>query len=61
MKQGIDDGCLSSLDRLSIVGSGGMGGLEYYPETRIPMDGNHTDFDELQRKALDDLNYIKKR
>ena len=61
MKQGIDDGNLSSLDRLAIVGSGGMGALDYYPEMRIPMDENHTDFDELQRKALDDLNYIKKR
>ncbi len=52
MKQGIDDGSLSSLDRLSIVGSGGMGALEYYPETRIRMDESLMDFDELQRKAL---------
>ena len=55
MKQGIDDGNLSSLDRLAIVGSGGMGALEYYPETRIGIDENLTDFDELQRKALEVL------
>ena len=33
-----------------------MDALEYYPETRIPMDENHTDFDELQQKALEVLD-----
>ena len=56
MRQGINDGNLSSLDRLSIVGSGGMGALEYYPETRISTDENYTDFDKLQQKALEVLD-----
>lgn len=34
-REGINDAALSSLDRLSIVGAGGMGALTYHPENRI--------------------------
>ena len=54
-KEGIDDFNLSALDRLSIVGSGGMGALTYHPETVIHKDNETTDFDLLQEKALEVL------
>lgn len=37
-KEGIDDFNLSALDRLSLVGSGGMGALTFQPETIIQQD-----------------------
>ena len=54
-KEGIDDLKLSALDRLSIVGSSGMGALTYHPETVIHKDNETTDFDLLQEKALEVL------
>lgn len=54
-KEGIDDFKLSALDRLSIVGSGGMGALTFEPETSIKQGTNVTDFDLLQEKALEVL------
>ena len=54
-KEGIDDFNLSALDRLSIVGSGGMGALTYHPETVIHEGSEITDFDQLQEKALEVL------
>jgi serine/threonine-protein kinase HipA len=51
-KEGLDDFKLSALDRLSIVGSGGMGALTFEPETSIKQGTNVTDFDLLQDKAL---------
>ena len=54
-KEGIDDARLSALDRLSIVGSGGMGALTYHPETIIQKGSEMTDFDLLQEKALEVL------
>ncbi|MBR6339958.1 MAG: HipA N-terminal domain-containing protein, partial [Alloprevotella sp.] len=54
-KEGIDDSKLSSLDRLSIVGSCGMGALTYQPETRLRAYDAVTDFDLLQEKALEVL------
>ena len=54
-KEGIDDFNLSALDRLSIVGSGGMGALTYHPETVIHKGNETTDFDQLQEKALEVL------
>lgn len=51
-REGIDDADLTTLDRLSIVGSGGMGALTYEPESNL-MTGEETDdFDMLQQKAL---------
>ncbi len=35
LKIGINDFVLSALDRLSIVGNGGMGALTYEPETFV--------------------------
>ena len=35
LREGINDYNLSSLDRLSLVGSSGMGALTYHPETHI--------------------------
>ena len=54
-KEGIDDFKLSALDRLSIVGSGGMGALTFEPETSIKQGADVTDFDLLQEKALEVL------
>lgn len=54
-KEGIDDSRLSVLDRLSIIGNGGMGALTYHPETVIHKSDNITDFDLLQEKALEVL------
>lgn len=52
LKEGIDDFQLSALDRLSIVGNGGMGALTYHPETVAHRGFEATDFDQLQEKAL---------
>lgn len=52
LREGINDANLSALDRLSIVGSSGMGGLTYHPETKIIKDSEILDFDLLQEKAL---------
>lgn len=54
-KEGIDDLKLSALDRLSLVGSGGMGALTFEPETTIKQSTELTDFDTLQEKALEVL------
>ena len=54
-KEGIDDFKLSALDRLSIVGCGGMGALTFEPETSIKQGTDVTDFDLLQEKALEVL------
>ncbi len=54
-KEGINDRNLSALDRLSLVGNGGMGALTYEPEAPIKIEHGHTDFDTLQNKALDVL------
>lgn len=54
-KQGIDDTKLSSLDRLSMVGSSGMGALTFQPETQLQSVEEVKDFDVLQEKALEVL------
>lgn len=53
--EGIDDRNLSAIERLSIVGSGGMGALTYTPETIIGNEDEVTDLDMLQSKALEVL------
>ena len=55
LRQGVNDTSLSALDLLSIVGTGGMGALTYYPETLIIKDAESADFDLLQSKALEVL------
>ena len=53
LREGIDDRNLSVIERLSIVGSNGMGALTYEPETIIGKEKEVTDFDMLQQKALE--------
>lgn len=55
LREGINDADLSALDRLSIVGNGGMGALTYHPETVIVKENNTSNFDLLQEKALEVL------
>ena len=55
LREGVNDFDLSSLDRLSIVGSRGMGALTYHPETYIGINNDIADFDLLQQKALEVL------
>ena len=55
LKQGVNDMNLSVLDRLSLVGNGGMGALYYQPSTPIEQEYESCDFDILQQKALDVL------
>ena len=55
LKIGINDFELSALDRLSLVGKGGMGALTYEPETFIEREMKLQDFDLLQEKALEVL------
>ena len=55
LKEGIDDRNLTSLDRLSIVGNGGMGALTYEPVTTLSKESETLDFDLLQEKALEVL------
>lgn len=51
-KQGISDSSLSPLQRLSIVGSSGMGALSYLPESYVSEDKELPDLDALQESAL---------
>ncbi len=55
-KQGIDESSLSPLQRLSIVGSSGMGALCYVPETNLGGDVSLPHLDSLQQMALDVLS-----
>lgn len=55
MRNGINDAHLSSLDRLSMVGSEGMGALTYHPSTHIQLNKEAVDLDDLQQKALEVL------
>lgn len=55
-RQGIDDSTLTPLQRLSIVGSSGMGALCYVPETDLGGQDSSTQLDELQEKALEVLS-----
>ncbi|MDE5727896.1 MAG: type II toxin-antitoxin system HipA family toxin [Duncaniella sp.] len=56
MREGINDSDLSALDRLAIVGKGGMGGLTFYPSIDIlESNADFSDLDVLQTKALEVL------
>lgn len=53
LKNGIDDFSLTALDRLSIVGNGGMGALTYEPASPIEWEEENTqDLDLLQENHL---------
>jgi len=53
---GIKDTDLSSLDRLSMVGTGGMGALTYHPHHHIDRGSDDLDLNTLQEKALEVLS-----
>lgn len=55
-KQGINDSELTPLQRLSIVGTSGMGALCYIPETYIGEEKTLPELDDLQQMALDVLS-----
>lgn len=55
MREGINDSDLSALDRLSLVGDGGMGALTYSPASILSTGQETCDFDTLQAKALEVL------
>ncbi len=52
---GINDGGLTSLDRLALVGDNGMGALTYSPSNYLKYEETLTDFDRLQQIALEVL------
>lgn len=55
LRKGLNDSDLSSLDRLAIVGSNGMGALTYEPAVNIEQEEQIIDFDHLQQIALEVL------
>lgn len=55
-KRGIDDSTLTSIQRLSIVGTSGMGALCYLPESYIGEEKSLPDLDDLQQIALEVLS-----
>lgn len=55
-KQGVNDSELTPLQRLSIIGSSGMGALCYIPETYIGENKVLPKLDDLQQMALDVLS-----
>lgn len=55
-KQGIDDSTLTPIQRLSIVGTSGMGALSYVPESYVGEEKALPELDFLQQMALDVLS-----
>lgn len=55
-KSGINYGALTPVQRLSIVGSSGMGALCYEPETQMSQSKWLGSFDEMQQMALEVLS-----
>ena len=55
-KRGVNYKALNPLQRLSIVGSSGMGALCYIPDNKITMPRGSVDLDEVQQSALDILS-----
>ena len=55
-RKGIDANSLSSLDRLSYVGSSGMGLLEYVPDYSEEPKNDNVDFDVVQKECNDLLD-----
>jgi serine/threonine-protein kinase HipA len=54
-KAGINYGTLTPVQRLSLVGSSGMGALCYVPETQMQQSDWQGSFDEMQQMALEVL------
>ncbi len=55
-KNGINPSSLSPVDRLSIIGSSGMGALTYYPENNIANQNGINDLDTLAAQVNEVLN-----
>lgn len=55
-KTGVNYEALTPVQRLSLVGSSGMGALCYEPETKMPQIQWEGSFDEMQRMALEVLS-----
>ena len=55
-KSGVNYGALTAVQRLSLVGSSGMGALCYVPETKMPQSQWQGSFDEMQQMALEVLS-----
>lgn len=55
-KTGVDYRSLSPVQRLSIIGSSGMGALCYHPENTMTHDDSPMSLDEMQQAALDVLS-----
>ena len=55
-KSGINYGALTPVQRLSLVGSSGMGALCYEPETKMPQSEWRGSFDEMQQMAIEVLS-----
>lgn len=55
-KQGVDEALLTPIQRLSIVGTSGMGALSYIPESYIGEEKALPALDHLQQLALDVLS-----
>ena len=55
-KLGISYGSLTHVQRLSLVGSSGMGALCYVPENKIAQSDWQGSFDEMQQMALEVLS-----
>ena len=55
-REGIDIATLTPVERLSIVGSSGMGALCYVPETKVGESSEGYTLDALQQMALDVLS-----
>ena len=55
-KSGVDYRFLSPVQRLSIIGSSGMGALCYHPENSMQHDDLPMSLDEMQQAALDVLS-----
>lgn len=51
-KSGIDYTSLNPVQRLSIIGSSGMGALSYYPENKVLCDDSQMTLGEMQQTAL---------
>jgi serine/threonine-protein kinase HipA len=50
-REGIKPGEVSTLDRLAIIGSGGMGALSYRPEQMIANETSESDLDNLAKES----------
>lgn len=55
-KSGVNYGTLTPVQRLSLVGSSGMGALCYVPESKMSRSDWHGTFDEMQQMALEVLS-----